>query len=301
MVATTKKFMTWLITGGSGQLARCLKVTLDRESENSIFLSRRELDISKEDSISAILELQPSVIINCAAYTAVDRAESEPAIAFAINTNGASNVARAAKALAVPIVHISTDYVFSGEGTTPWKTDSLTEPTSIYGRTKLSGEKQIQEIYPEQSFVLRTAWLYSEHGANFAKSILRKCLNGNEPIKVVDDQIGQPTSASELADKILCLVKAQAIPGIYHVTNKGEASWFQFAYELILQSGYDPSRVTPIKSVDYPTLARRPAYSVLDNSKWDNLGLPVMSSWEVALKKSIPEIVERVESEARDE
>jgi len=300
LVASSKEVMSWLITGGSGQLALCLTDSLTREGQAFTSLSKRELDISTTDSVSKIVGQSPRIIVNCAAYTAVDKAESKPDSAQTVNTLGAKNVAIAAKELGVPLIHISTDYVFSGESSIPWQINSPTQPRTTYGKTKLSGEREINNIYPEGTFILRTAWLYSRYGTNFAKSILRKAITSGDALKVVNDQIGQPTLASELADQIFYLSKSQANPGTYHVTNGGEASWYEFAREIFLLSGHDPSRVNPISSSEYESVAHRPKYSVLDNSVWDSKGLPRMSDWEDALNRAIPEIRDQVEREAHN-
>jgi dTDP-4-dehydrorhamnose reductase len=296
-VATTKEIMSWLITGGLGQLALCLADYLTKKDQTFISLGRRELDVSTTDSISRIVELTPKIIVNCAAYTAVDKAESEPDSALAINSLGVRNVAKAAKELEIPLIHISTDYVFSGESSTPWLIDSHTQPRTTYGKTKLLGEREIGNIYPERTFILRTAWLYSRYGKNFAKSILRSAAVGGNVLKVVNDQIGQPTSALELADRIFCLSKSQAIPGVYHVTNCGEASWYDFACEIFSLTGNDPSRIVPISSSEYKSVANRPKYSVLDNSAWVNQGLPRMSPWKEALSNEMPKMNQQIELE----
>ena len=291
--------MNWLITGGSGQLALCLAESLKRVGESYLTLSRKELDISSSNSIPKIEDLVPGIIVNCAAYTSVDKAESEPDLAFATNSLGSKNVALAARNLKIPLIHISTDYVFSGEGSVPWTINSPTQPSTIYGKSKLAGEQEINAVYPEGSFILRTAWLYSASGTNFAKSILRKAIEGVTELKVVSDQIGQPTSAKELADQIVDLSKTNATPGTFHVTNSGQASWYEFAREIFTLNGFDPNRIISIPSDDYKSLAQRPKFSVLDGSSWNNLALPRMSHWKTALGKVIPKIREQVEREAR--
>lgn len=292
--------MTWLITGGSGQLALSLRESLTIEDQAFTSLSRQELDISNGNSISQIVELAPEIIVNCAAYTVVDKAEEEPELALATNSLGPRNVALAAKRLGIPLIHISTDYVFSGEHSIPWSINSPTEPSTIYGKTKLAGERQINEIYPEGSFILRTAWLYSCYGTNFAKTILRKAMVDKGILNVVADQKGQPTSTKELANKIVYLSKSKASPGIYHLTNSGEASWYEFAREILNLNGFDSSRIKPILSDEYRSAANRPKYSVLDNSAWIIQGLPRMAHWQDALKKVNPEIRDQVERESKN-
>lgn len=296
-MAATQEIMTWLITGGSGQLARCLADLLEKENQAFRLMSKRDLDVSSNEAASKIIREAPSLIVNCAAYTFVDKAEIESDLANATNVKGARNVAAAAKDLKVPLIHISTDYVFSGESNTPWSANSPTKPVTEYGKSKLAGENEIFDLYAENSFILRTAWLYSSYGSNFAKSILRKMMTENKELKVVSDQFGQPTSAHELSEKILELAKTFPAPGTYHVTNSGQASWFEFAQEIVSLAGHDPIRISPISSIQYDSLAQRPKYSVLDNSAWINQGLPKMSPWKEALRSLMPKLKTRVERE----
>ena len=223
--------MKWLITGGTGQLGTALRKEFETQSINFISLSKSQLEISQDHSISAITSYSPDVIINCAAWTNVDGAEKDKHGAFLVNAVGARNVAIAAKELHAKLIHISTDYVFSGCSSAPWRTEDLREPKSIYGESKLAGENAILEIYPEKSYVLRTAWLYSPWRRNFAKTMLKLALS-NKEVEVVSDQVGQPTSALDLSKQIVSISKANLPPGVYHGTNSGEASWFEFACEI---------------------------------------------------------------------
>jgi len=296
-VATTKDKMTWLITGGSGQLAQSLASHLKNRGISNLTFSREELDISEDESIEAISRQKPSVIVNCAAYTAVDRAESEQGQAIRVNVVGAGNVAVAARELSVPMVHISTDYVFSGPHNTPWLVSDEPNPESEYGRTKLAGEQRVQKIYPAGVRILRTAWLYSSHGGNFAKTILKKLLTTQDQIRVVGDQVGQPTTTNHLANQIFIALERQVPAGVYHATNAGQASWFEFAAELANLLGEPNSRISEIRTTEYPTVAPRPSYSVLDNSIWGKLGIEPMPDWRDALQEVFPEIVKEVERE----
>ena len=289
--------MTWLITGGSGQLAKSLIDVLETKGAFYTAVSKEDLDITSPDSVEKILELSPSVIVNCAAYTLVDKAESEPELAISVNGEGAKNVALAAEALRIPLIHVSTDYVFSGDGVLPWKTTDKTEPVSQYGKSKLVGENYIRNLYPENSLILRTAWLYGPFGKNFAKTIIKKAISTNEEIKVVDDQIGQPTSTLDLAKQIYEAKQNEIPSGTYHATNSGKASWFEFARELVALSGESLARVKPIQTSDYPTPAKRPSYSVLDHSEWQNTVVPEMDDWKNALKRSFSLIMQEVEKE----
>jgi len=224
--------MSWLITGGSGQLSISIAQALEESGTSFVSLSHKELDVSIESSINQILSEKPSLIVNCAAYTAVDKAELEPNAAFSVNATGAANVALAAKELEVPLIHISTDYVFSGESQLPWRVTAATFPSTQYGASKLAGEKLIQEIHPEGSWILRTAWLYGPYGKNFAKTMIRKAITESGEVRVVDDQIGQPTSTFDLTNRIVEIGKRDIPPGVYHATNSGQTSWFEFTREI---------------------------------------------------------------------
>jgi len=292
--------MTWLLTGGSGQLASSIARLLDEEGISFIAPSKSELDITKPSSIGQIVRWKPSFIVNCAAYTAVDKAESEPETAHLINATGAGNVASAAKEIQVQLVHISTDYVFSGESDIPWGVDSQTSPSTEYGKSKLAGEEAVKEIHPEGSLIFRTAWLYSPFGKNFAKTMIKKALSESNEVKVVDDQIGQPTSTFDVAQRIIEVQKNATPAGTYHGTNSGEASWYEFTKEIFRLSGASLDRVTPVTSAEYLTPAKRPSYSVLDHSNWGEVGLGQLRSWQSALVDVFPSVRSQVERELRN-
>ena len=289
--------MSWLITGASGQLGKSLIEHLEERGAFYTGLTKGDLDISSPVSKEKIIDLKPSVIVNCAAYTLVDQAETERDLAAKVNVIGAKHVALAAKELGVPLIHISTDYVFSGQRNTPWKTSDKTKPVSQYGRTKLEGERCIQDVYPEHSLILRTAWLYGPFGKNFAKTILKKVLSTKDEIRVVDDQIGQPTSTLDLARQIYNAGTDGIPAGIYHATNSGQVTWYRFAREILILSGEPTSRIKPIKSSEYPTPAKRPSYSVLDHSEWQNTTVPEMDNWKLALERAFPLIMRETKKE----
>ena len=283
--------MTWLILGGSGQLGIALSEELG--SRGIIFraLSHQELDITKEPIVRDLIgSLAPKVIINCAAWTDVDGAEANEEMAFLVNSQGVENLAKAAKACGAKFVHISTDYVFSGNSNQSWKKTDLKQPISAYGRSKASGEDKAMVVYSHRTYIIRTAWLYSPWGKNFVKTIARKALE-NEPVKVVNDQCGQPTSATELANRIIELILSSAKPGIYHVTNSGKASWFDFAQEIYRLLGKQDSLVEPVSSDVFVRPAPRPSNSTLSNESWNDAGLPPMSNWKSALKEAMPSII----------
>jgi dTDP-4-dehydrorhamnose reductase len=292
--------MSWLLTGGSGQLATTLAQLLDREGISFVAPSKSELDISQTSSIAKMIDLKPSLIVNCAAYTAVDKAESEPEAAYSVNATGARNVASAAKGLNAQLIHISTDHVFSGENFTPWKVDSPTSPSTQYGKSKSAGEEAVQEIYPEGSWILRTAWLYSPFGKNFVKTMINKAISETTELRVVDDQLGQPTSTFDVSERIIDLEKVSISPGIYHATNSGQASWFEFTKEIFQLAGASIDRIIPVSSAEYATPARRPKFSVLDHSRWIEVGMSGLRSWESALRDVYPSIRTQVERELRN-
>jgi dTDP-4-dehydrorhamnose reductase len=283
--------MTWLILGGSGQLGIALSEELGHGGIVFKAWGRQELDITKAPIVrDVIAALSPSVIINCAAWTDVDRAESHEEMAFLVNSKGVENIATAAKACGAKFIQISTDYVFSGRSEKPWKEGDLKHPVSVYGRSKASGEDRALEIYSEGTYIIRTAWLYSPWGKNFAKTISKKALK-SESVKVVNDQIGQPTSAIGLARSLIELTLSTAKPGIYHTTNSGEASWFDFAQEIYRLLGKNVSLVESVGSDTYIRPAQRPSNSVLSNKSWIEAGLTPMSNWKSALAGVMPSII----------
>jgi dTDP-4-dehydrorhamnose reductase len=290
--------MKWGITGGSGQLARSLAELLSEAEIPHIAWSHSEVDMTDASSVEKISEYQPTVLVNCAAWTNVDGAEDSFVEALKANRDGAMNAAIAAKELNIPLIHISTDYVFSGLNSQPWRTNEATQPISIYGQTKLQGEKKVQEIWSEKSYIFRTAWLYGPYGKNFAKTVLKKAVFTSDPVFIVNDQTGQPTSTLDLAFQIIKSVKNQIPAGIYHATNSGKATWWEFACELFELSGQDLNRVRPVTSQEFKSKTKRPSYSVLDLSEWSKVGMKEMRDWRFALRESIPRILESVEKES---
>ena len=291
------KEMKWAITGGSGQLSRSLVDLLDKEGVPYIAWSHKDLDVADDSSISVIKEISPDLLINCAAWTNVDAAEEFPEKATRVNQVGPRNMARAAKELKIPLIHISTDYVFSGQSRQPWSTDSKTEPMSTYGLSKLLGEKEINKNMDGNFYILRTAWLYGPYGRNFSKTILKKALTSKDSINVVNDQIGQPTTTKSLAEQIFKVAQQNIPSGTYHATNTGQASWWDFAREIFELAGEDVERVRSSTSEDFPSNVKRPKYSVLDQSAWSKVGMETMPEWRRALKEVFPEIRKAVERE----
>jgi len=256
--------MKILVTGAQGMLGRDLLVVLERGNE-VIGLSRRELDVTdRDETIRAVRDAKPDIVINCAAYTKVDDAESERDRAFLVNGVGTQNLALACSDAGIPLCHISTDYVFDGSAKRPYTPFDSTNPINTYGESKLAGEKYIQWI-TDKFYIIRTSWLYGRHGNNFVKTIIRLAQE-REELNVVDDQRGSPTWTITLSQGIAGLIETGAY-GIYHITDDSEGgiSWFTLAQEIINIKGFK-TLLKPIGTEDYPRPAARPLYSVLDTS-----------------------------------
>ncbi len=290
--------MSWLITGGSGQLGIAVSQVLVERGILFTAWGSEDLDITQGPIVSGLVsQLSPTVIINCAAWTDVDGAESNEPQASRVNGDGGENIALAAKQVGAKLMHVSTDYVFSGEGKAPWKVDDRINPQSAYGRTKAEGESRILGAYPENSSIVRTAWLYSPWGKNFAKTMTRLELNGESEVRVVNDQMGQPTSAIDLAKQLVELGLSSSPAGIYHGTNSGEATWFEFAQEIFELAGADVRRVVPVSSSEHPRPAKRPSYSVLSHDAWANTSVRPLRDWRIALADAMPAIISAVKAE----
>ena len=258
-----------VITGANGQLGRELS-RLGAVSPNEyIPTDIAELDITDKEAVEAYFaENRIDVIVNCAAYTNVDRAEDDEAAAMKLNADAVGNLAAAAKAMGAMLIHISTDYVFGTDGNTPRTEDMPTAPLGVYGRTKLAGEKAVAESGC-RAIILRTAWLYSEFGGNFLKTMLRLTAE-NKALKVVFDQVGTPTYAGDLALAIFSIIDGEVYEGregLYHFSNEGACSWFDFATEISVAAGHE-CKIIPCHSSEFPSKVVRPPYSVLDKSKF---------------------------------
>jgi dTDP-4-dehydrorhamnose reductase len=290
--------MTWLITGGSGQLGIALSEELDARGLVFTAFGSKDLEITQSSIVHDLVsQLSPTVIINCAAWTDVDAAEANEAQASKVNSHGAENIALAAKNCRAKLIHVSTDYVFSGEGKTPWQVADAIDPQSAYGRTKADGEDRVLETYRENSSIVRTAWLYSSWGKNFAKTMTRLALNGDGEVRVVSDQMGQPTSATDLAKQLVEFSLSSSPAGIYHGTNSGQGTWFEFAREIFKLSGADLNRLIPVSSSEYLRLAKRPSYSVLSHDSWAKTTIKPMSDWRIALADAMPAIISAVKAQ----
>ena len=290
--------MSWLITGAAGQLGLAMQSELTAREIPFLALASKDLDVTNLDSVSKTFsENSPHVVVNCAAWTDVDGAETNKDLAFAVNALGPKHLAAASKSIGATLVHISTDYVFSGDSDTPWEENAERNPASVYGLSKRDGELFIEEIYPEGSYIIRTAWLYSPNGINFAKTMAKLALSDAQEVKVINDQIGQPTPARDLAKQIVDLVISKKSFGIYHGTSSGSATWFDFAREIFKLVGKEISRLIPISTSEFPSAAKRPKYSVLGHEKWKSSGLEEMPEWKSALADEMHAILSQLKKD----
>ena len=259
--------MNLLITGANGQLGSELRLLAPRYSAHTFhFTDVAELDITDEAAVRAFVKANAiDVLINCAAYTAVDKAEANEALCQWLNAEAPALLARAMDEAGGAIIHVSTDYVFDGTAHVPYTEDAPTCPNSVYGRTKLAGEEGVRAAC-KRSVIVRTAWLYSTFGNNFVKTMLRLGRERDE-LGVIFDQIGTPTYARDLAAALLAIVERGLVPGTYHFTNEGVTSWYDFTREIHRLAGIKTCRVRPLHTAEYPTPAARPHYSVLDKTK----------------------------------
>jgi dTDP-4-dehydrorhamnose reductase len=289
----------WLVAGAGGQLGRDMTALLSVQGAELTALTRAELDISNGAAVAAaVAAAKPDVVVNCAAWTAVDAAEAHEDEALAINGQGAAHVAAACAAAGATLVHVSTDYVFDGHACAPYAEDAATEPRSAYGRTKLAGERAVLATLPQNAYIVRTAWLYGAHGKNFVHTMLRLARNATSP-GVVDDQRGQPTWTHDVATQIHALIAAAAPAGIYHATSSGETTWFGLAeeiFKLYRESAAGDEAASqaprPITTAQYPLPAPRPAYSVLAHESWHKAGIAPIGDWRDALHRAFPAILE---------
>ena len=293
--------MTWLVVGANGQLGKSVSKVLDGRGIDFIELNRDQGSISNQEFVRKfVAQIQPKVIVNCAAWTDVDGAEVNEEDAKLVNADAVGYLAEAARHCDAIFAHVSTDYVFSGAGNEPWKEDGFKQPLSVYGRTKAAGEDLLFITPGESSYIFRTAWLYSAYGKNFAKNMVRLALKDSAEVSVVMDQIGQPTFTGDLANQMVESI-IQRIPfGIYHGTNSGQTSWFEFAQEIFRLVDADVGRVKPVTSEAFPRPAKRPAYSVLGHDKWKDSGVEEMRDWKIALKESTPGILQAVKGEREE-
>jgi len=289
--------MRIVVTGVNGQIATSL-IERGRGRADIIALGRPRLELTNRESVLRAIEASPcDIIVNAAAYTAVDKAEQEPGEATRINADGAAHVAEAAAIAGVPLLQLSTDYVFNGAGERPYRETDPTDPTSAYGRSKLAGESRVHAAQPNCA-ILRTAWVYSPFGANFVRTMLRLG-ETREEVSVVADQHGNPTYALDIADALLAIAARLAedassdLRGVFHMTGQGEATWADVAeatFAAAERHGRKPVRVRRIGTLDYPTPAKRPANSRLDNDKLSRTYGVVLPEW----RRSLSDCVDRL-------
>lgn len=274
----------WLVTGAGGQLGRELLNLLSDQSDVTGY-RHEELDVTDAGAVAdAVRGARPDVVVNAAAYTAVDAAERNEPLAFAVNARGPGNLAAACARIGAALVHISTDYVFAGDAHEPYGEADPVAPRGVYGRSKAAGETAVLQS-DAVSYVVRTAWVYGGYGPNFVKTMAR--LERERPtVDVVDDQHGQPTWTRELARGIRALVGRRPAPGVYHCTSSGATTWCGFARAVFEELGADPARVRPTTTDRFPRPAPRPAYSVLADTRWRAAGLPALQDWRAALHEA---------------
>ncbi|MDP3711097.1 MAG: dTDP-4-dehydrorhamnose reductase [Mycobacteriales bacterium] len=294
-----------LITGCKGQLGSELVRRAHREADIPFArgIDLPEVDLTDPFAVRDTVEEwarvvrsdSPNhrlVVLNPAAYTAVDKAEEDEETAYAVNAAAPALLATACASVGARMVQLSTDYVFPGDANQPYEVDDPKGPTNAYGRTKLAGELAVRDLLPDASYVVRTAWLYGRGGPNFVKTMAR-LERERETLTVIDDQVGSPTWAGDLAAALLALARSDAPAGSYHGTNRGSTTWNGFARAVFEELGADPERVQPTDSASFVTAATRPAYSVLSPRAWDGAGLPPLPGWREALAEAF-----RVEGDA---
>ena len=278
----------WLVTGAGGMLGQDIGHVLRRRSEPVTALARGELDITDALAVADCISAHnPDVVVNCAAWTAVDAAEEHEDEALRINGSGVANLAAQCQRHGSRLVQLSTDYVFGKTEQRSHSENDSPAPVNAYGRTKLAGERAALGV--PGSYVVRTAWLYGAHGPSFVRTMIGRARAGAS-VQVVDDQRGQPTWTIDVAEQIVALIRAGAEPGVYHATSSGETTWYGLACEVFRLIGADPGRVTPVSSAAYPRPAPRPGCSVLGHGAWARAGLAPIGAWDDSLARALPSV-----------
>ena len=281
----------WLVTGAAGQLGSDVVALLRAYGEDVTAVERADLDITDEAAVAAVFDsVQPSIVVNCAAYTKVDDAESAVDLAGRVNARGPEHLAIACRTHAARLVHVSTDYVFAGDADSPYLESTPVAPRSVYGQTKAEGERLVLSSGAD-AFVVRSAWLYGAEGPNFVRTMARLARE-RETLEVVDDQTGSPTWTLHLARGLIALAVSDLPGGIWHCANEGAATWYVFARAIFAELGLDPARVHPTTSDAFVRPAPRPAWSVLSTAKWKAAGLPEMPHWRDALQEAFETVGE---------
>jgi dTDP-4-dehydrorhamnose reductase len=280
----------WLVTGSAGKLGHDLVTVLAATPGADVVAAPRQvLDITDAEAVGEAVDGR-DIVVNCAAWTDVDGAESDEPGAFKVNAAGPANMATACAKAGGVLIQISTDYVFAGDASEPYPVEAPIEPVNAYGRSKAAGEAAVREILPDRGYIVRTAWLYGERGPSFVASILRAAAE-REILDVVRDVTGQPTWSFPLAEQIVALGRAAltggAQPGSYHGTASGSTTWYGLACAVFEQMGLDPNRIRPVTSEKFARPARRPAFSVLDHSGWARAGLTPMADWRDMLTDAL--------------
>jgi dTDP-4-dehydrorhamnose reductase len=281
--------MQWLVTGGAGMLGGDVCSVLEQAGESVTRAGHSALDITDAGAVTAAVAGH-DVVVNAAAWTDVDGAEAHEAAATAVNGEGPRRLAIACRELGARLVQVSTDYVFDGTATSPYREDAPTDPASAYGRSKAAGEHAVRKELPGGHLLVRTAWLYGAGGSCFPKTIARLARERGR-VDVVDDQVGQPTWSLDVADLVLRLVRARVPAGTYHATSTGQASWFGFAREVVASAGLDPATVQPTTSDRFPRPAPRPAYSVLGHQALLDLGVAPVGDWRERWTEAAPAVL----------
>lgn len=279
--------MKILVTGATGQLGHDVAEELAKRGHEPIGVGSADMDITSEEQVRKMFDrVRPEAVVHCAAYTAVDRAEDEPELCRRINAEGTRRIARFCREYGCKLLYISTEYVFEGEGERPWEPDDTPNPLNVYGQSKYEGEQAVQECL-DKYFIVRISWVFGLHGGNFVRTMLRL---GRErgAVKVVDDQIGSPTYTRDLSILLADMAESEKY-GIYHASNEGFCSWYEFAAEIFRKAGLRVD-VTPVDSGSFPTKARRPHNSRMNKDKIVKNGFNKLSSWQDALGRYLREL-----------
>lgn len=279
--------MKVLVTGIRGQLGYDVMKELKKRDHEAVGVDVDEMDITDEAAVNAVFDkIQPEAVIHCAAYTAVDRAEDEEALCRRVNAEGTEYIARACKKLSCPLLYLSTDYIFTGEGERPWEPEDKASPLNVYGQTKYEGELAVKK-YLEKYFIVRISWVFGVNGNNFIRTMLRLGKERGE-VSVVDDQIGSPTYTYDLAVLLVDMIESDKY-GAYHATNEGICSWYEFAKEIFKQAGMEV-KVTPVESGAFPSKAKRPKNSRMSKEKLTQNGFCKLPAWQDALGRYLREL-----------
>lgn len=284
--------MKVLVTGVNGQLGHDVVIELEKRGHEAIATDAEEMDITDEALVDEIIwNIKPDAVIHCAAYTAVDKAEDNVDICRKVNSNGTDNIAKACKKVGCKMMYISTDYVFDGEGERPWEPDDeVTAPLNVYGQTKYEGEQAVR-TQVDKHFIVRIAWVFGVNGHNFIKTML-KLGKQNGAVKVVCDQIGSPTYTEDLSVLLCDMIESEKY-GTYHATNEGLCSWYDFACEIFKAAGMDVN-VTPVKSEEFPSRAKRPKNSRMSKDKLEANGFNRLPSWQDATKRYVDIVLDQI-------